>query len=386
MCSVQTMTNNTNTASHTGKHAGKHAGKHTGKHAGNHESSSVICNSSSCDKVDFTALENDGCDGVRSLSCFWIAITQFLQITNREMSNLTPTVLREMVGFPDASIMFEINTGYPDDGNSHRHYLQKICNIFNLSVSFFGVNRTGADVSCWIGNSHVNCRDNKKPVLKENCVSIATFEAHYELIVSKTYMSNALDYRCIKNFKLRVCKYIPITQAPTDQYFFDAPEKQVFFDAPAKKVSFNAPQKQVFFDAPAKKVSFDAQQKQVFFDAPAKKVSFVAQQKQVFFDAPAKKVSFVAPQKQEPTDNLAKYTDQCMLLREYISNCEKELLDTQDAAFITLEEYRKLSLPPALINIHAEKTTRIISSMQNAINESRNLLHVLLCQIDELNV
>ena len=342
MCSLQTMTNNTNTASHTGKHAGKHAG--------NHESSSVICNSSSCDKVDFTALENDGCDGVRSLSCFWIAITQFLQITNREMSNLTPTVLREMVCFPDASIMFEINTGYPDDGNSHRQYLQQICNIFNLSVSFFGVNRTGADVSCWIGNSHVNCRDNKKPVLKENCVSIATFEAHYELIVSKTYMSNALDYRCIKNFKLRVCKYIPITQAPTDQYFFDAPQKQVFFDAP---------------------------QKQVFFDAPKKQVSF---------GAPAKKVSFVAPQKQEPTDNLAKYTDQCMLLREYISNCEKELLDTQDAAFITLEEYRKLSLPPALINIHAEKTTRIISSMQNAINESRNLLHVLLCQIDELNV
>jgi len=337
MCSLQTMTNNTNTERHTGKHAGKH----TGKHAGNHESSSVICNSSSCVKVDFTALENDGCDGVRSLSCFWIAITQFLQITNREMSNLTPTVLREMVGFPDASIMFEINTGGPDAGISHGHYLQKICNIFNLNVSFFGVNRTGADTSCWIGKSHVNYRDNKKPVLKENCASIATFETHYELIVSKTYMSNALDYRCIKNFKLRVCKYIPITQAPTDQYFFDAPAKKVPFDAPAKQVSF---------------------------------------------DAPAKKVSFNAPAKQESTDNLAKYTGQCMLLREYISNCEKELQVAQDTAFITLEEYRKLSLPPALINIHTQKSTQIISSIENAIDESRKLLHVFMCQINELNV
>ena len=424
MCSLQTVTNNTNTKCFsTGNHAGKR--NSTDRLHSTHRSPNVVRNSYQkqlpifCVKVDFTALENDGCDGVRSLSCFWIAITQFLQITNREMSNLTPTVLREMVGFPDASIMFEIN--YSDDGNSHGHYLQQICNIFNLSVSFFGVNRTGADTSCWIGKSHVNYRDNKKPVLKENCASIATFETHYELIVSKTYMSNALDYSCIKTFKLRICKYIPITQAPNQtffdapakkvsfdapqkQVFFDAPQKQVFFDAPAKKVSFDAPQKQIFFDAPQKQVFFDAPKKQLFFDAPqkqlffdapakkvsfdapAKKVSFDAPKKQVSFGAPAKKVSFVAPQKQEPTDNLAKYTDQCMLLREYISNCEKELLDTQDAAFITLEEYRKLSLPPALINIHAEKTTHIISSMQNAINESRNLLHVLLCQIDELNV
>jgi hypothetical protein len=370
--------------SHTGNHAGKRnsTDRLHSTHS-THRSPNVVRNSYqeqlpiSCVKVDFTALENDGCDGVRSLSCFWIAITQFLQITNREMSNLTPTVLRDMVGFPDASIMFEINTGYPDDGNSHGHYLQQICNIFNLSVSFFGVNRTGADASCWIGKSHVNYRDNKKPVLKENCASIATFETHYELIVSKTYMSNALNYRCIKNFKLRVCKYIPITQAPTDQYFFDAPAKQVFFDAPAKQVSFDAPAKQVSFNAPAKKVSFNAPAKQVPFDAPAKKVSF---------NAPAKKVSFNAPAKQESTDNLAKYTGQCMLLREYISNCEKELQVAQDTAFITLEEYRKLSLPPALINIHTQKSTQIISSIENAIDESRKLLHVFMCQINELNV
>ena len=75
-----------------------------------------------------------------------------------------------------------------------------------------------------------------------------------------------------------------------------------------------------------------------------------------------------------------------MLLREYISNCEKELQVAQDTSFITLEEYRKLSLPPAFINIHTQKSTQIISSIENAIDESRKLLHVFMCQINELNV
>jgi hypothetical protein len=297
----------------------------------------------SCAKFDFNSLNQNGYDGVYSLSCFFISITQFIQITNPEMSNLTPPVLRDMVGFPKKSIMFELNFKMnpddPDAGISHGDYLQKICNIFNLDISFFGVNMTGADTSCWIGKSHVNYRDNKRPVLKENCVSIATFQAHYELIVSKTYKSNALNYRCLKDAKLRICKYIPITQVPPKQASMYVPPKQASMYVPPKQASSVCRIKSSF-----------------------QKVSVIEE------------------------DNLAKYTGQCMFLREYISNCEKELLAAQNTASDTMDEYKKLSLPPGLINIHAEKSTQIISSIQSAINESRTLLHILLCQIDELNV
>jgi len=339
MSSSQTMTNNTNTTSHKGIHAGNH-------------SPYLKPHPISCAKFDFNTLAQDGYDGVNSLSCLFISITQFIKITNPEMSNLTPTVLREMVGFPNKSIMFElnfkINPDDPDAGISHGDYLQKICNIFNLDISFFGVNMTGADTSCWIGKSHVNYRDNKRPVLKENCLSIATFQAHYELIVSKTYKSNALNYRCLKDAKLRICKYIPITQVPQKQASVYVPQKQASVYVPQKQASVYVPQKQA---------------------------SSVCGIKSSF-----QKVSVVED------DNLAKYTGQCMFLREYISNCEKELLVAQNTASDTMDEYTKLSLPPGLINIHAEKSTHIISSIQSAINESRALLHVLLCQIDELNV
>ena len=321
MSSSQTMTNNTNTTSRKGIHAGNH-------------NPYLKPLPISCAKFDFNSLAQDGYDGVNSLSCLFISITQFIKITNPEMSNLTPTVLREMVGFPNKSIMFELNFKMnpddPDAGISHGDYLQKICNIFNLDISFFGVNMTGADTSCWIGKSYVNFCDNKRPVLKENCLSIATFQAHYELIVSKTYKSNALNYRCLKDAKLRICKYIPITQVP---------------------------------------------QKQASVYVPQKQASSVCGIKSSF-----QKVCVV------DDDNLAKYTGQCMFLREYISNCEKELLAAQNTASDTMDEYTKLSLPPGLINIHAEKSTQIISSIQSAINESRTLLHILLCQIDELNV
>jgi hypothetical protein len=91
--------------------------------------SSSIPTTPDCTKNDFTTIYNDGNDGNHSLSCIWISLVQFIKIINPNMSSFTATDLRELVDFPDASMMFELNAI-----SSHGLYLQEICNIFNLNV------------------------------------------------------------------------------------------------------------------------------------------------------------------------------------------------------------------------------------------------------------
>jgi hypothetical protein len=86
-------------------------------------------------------------------------------------------------------------------------------------------------------------------------------------------------------------------------------------------------------------------------------------------------------------DKLAKYKSQLMLIQEYILQCEKELsiFNLASSMLDTLDCNKLMTLPSALYDIHAHKSTQIVSLIEDAIEHSRELAYVYTCEIDELN-
>jgi hypothetical protein len=185
--------------------------KHSNHVCQNHQNSFRIQPTpSDCVKESFKTISNSGYDGIYSLSCMWISIVQFLIYINPNLSYLTPHILRNQVSFPNKSIMFEIDDANPN--SLHSLYLQKICNMYNINISIFYINYSKTTNSCWIGNPAFNYSDNTKTVPKQNQCTIAYNPEHFELIVTKTKISNAIDDNYLKQFKLNTYNYIPSTQ------------------------------------------------------------------------------------------------------------------------------------------------------------------------------
>jgi len=86
-------------------------------------------------------------------------------------------------------------------------------------------------------------------------------------------------------------------------------------------------------------------------------------------------------------NKLAKYTSQLMLIQEYILQCEKELsiFNLASSMLDVLDCNKLMTLPSALYDINARKSTQIVSLIEDAIEHSRELAYVYKCEIDELN-
>lgn len=150
-----------------------------------------------CLKSGFTVIPNTGITVENreryTNSCFFRSICDFLTLDGRK---LTAIKIRQSVSFPKLSI--EVDT------IEHSHYIQAVCNLYNLSIAFFTVNiDQKRNYSSWIGNPGVIFTSKN---LSSSYLSIASYGSHYELIVSKTPFSKDFKHRC-KHYKLNTHTY-----------------------------------------------------------------------------------------------------------------------------------------------------------------------------------
>lgn len=155
-------------------------------------------NNNGCVKSGFTVVKNDGIVSEKNehyrLSCFFKSISDYLCLVR---NNISAIKIRNIICFPKTSI--EVDTV------THANYIQNVCNIFKISIAFFTVNLDSSNNSAlWIGNPAVVF----EPFLssKSSKVSIASYGAHYELIVSETPFSPNLTDKC-KHYNVKTHKF-----------------------------------------------------------------------------------------------------------------------------------------------------------------------------------
>lgn len=173
----------------------------------------ALINTPSCSRINFTTIDNDGNDGKQSRSCFWISISQLMRLTklttDPKMPGPSPIQLRQTMRFPQGSIMFDItSSSYLRETEGHAVILQQLCDRYNLAISIYYVNYSGAYQSCWIGQPAITFIDSKRPVPASHHFSLANFEAHFEPIVSQTPTSREINPSYLKEFTLKNFKYI----------------------------------------------------------------------------------------------------------------------------------------------------------------------------------
>lgn len=153
-----------------------------------------------CVKRGFTVISNNGVVSEKrehyTSSCFFKSISDYLGLTANKMSAIK---IRNCIKFPKKSI--EVDTV------THANYIQAICNLFKISIAFFTVNTDDIqnNYACWIGNPCVvfTAIGHGLPIQR---VSIASYGAHYELIVSETPFSPDLRNRC-KHFNIKIHEF-----------------------------------------------------------------------------------------------------------------------------------------------------------------------------------
>lgn len=146
-----------------------------------------------CVRRGFTVIPNNGIVSEKrehyTSSCFFKSISDYLHLTTNKMSAIN---IRRTIKFPKQSV--EVDTV------THAEYIQAVCNTFKVSIAFFTVNTDlSNNYACWIGNPGIIFRSTVQP---SSHIAIASYGAHYELIVSETPFSPDLRNRC-KHFKVK---------------------------------------------------------------------------------------------------------------------------------------------------------------------------------------
>lgn len=146
-------------------------------------------NVTGCIKSGFTVIPNNGIVSEKrehyTSSCFFKSISDYFCLTTNRISAIK---IRQCIKFPKESI--EVDTVL------HAKYIQTMCDMFKISVAFFTVNTDDIhnNYKCWIGNPCIIFKPTFETISSR--VSIASYGAHYELIVSETPFSPNLMNRC----------------------------------------------------------------------------------------------------------------------------------------------------------------------------------------------
>ena len=295
------------------------------------EANSVLLNTPSCSRINFTTIDNDGNDGKQSLSCFWISISQLMRLTKQttdpKMPAPSPIQLRQTMRFPQGSIMFDItSSSYLQESEGHAVILQQLCDRYNLSISIYYVNYNGAVQSCWIGQPAITLVDSKRPVHASHHFSLANFEAHFEPIVSQTPTSREIGASYLNNFTLKNFGYIP------------------------EEVVDNLTYNSISVSKPTTK--------------PAKKSN----------------VKPIIPSSVH-REQLSGIIIKRDAITAYISSCETELANF----LLTSSSDAFPGLPQEMLILHQHKIQAQISTIESTLESSRALLEVYNLQITELD-
>jgi hypothetical protein len=390
-----------------------------------------------CERNSFTDIANDGiADGYRS-TCFWIAFYQGLMgidYSARSDGRMCVSYLRSLVSFPEVSTMFVLD----DDnlGTSHKSYLQELCNMFNVRVTFFCVNYVGAYNSCWIGNPCATFCDNKCHVPKERFISIASYGAHYTLIVSETQVSRAINIELLSPYvenladKYGSHEYVPEDPEKPRKHGKPRQQQPKTREYESSSVVNADPQpsevvRVVECATEIKRIEeyiiyLESQLVTLVNSISSDQLSMLQQgilhiHRQKF----ARMATAIVDAIKECNDMMyvfacvieehggnhqsldtkglqpttpphlhcassvhhslcsrIEYTTHIAQIKEYILHCESEL-----SVFGCDQQ---TSLPPGIYDIHVRKSTLIVSSIEDAIVDSRNMLYVYVCGYEEM--
>ena len=151
-----------------------------------------------CKKIGFTTIKNNGQADNYILSCFWIALRQALIVSmnnnnNKNCAIPSVTEIRRQCGFPNASIEF--------DTNYYHVCAQNFADLYNITIDVYYINTYDNGKSYWIGNSNYSFvpQNNNEP--SKGNFSVAALKRHFELIISKTSTSNAIDLKNIPELR-----------------------------------------------------------------------------------------------------------------------------------------------------------------------------------------
>lgn len=139
--------------------------------------------------MEFVAKRNNGVVGKFTDSCFWIAAFEALRIFCSGTLNLLEVRsverLRSLCDFIPESIEL-------DTARDH-HNVQILCDIFNVNIVFYRVITLPSGEQCLDGRPDdifTNSSDEDNPVA---WISIASYGAHFQLIVSATGYSDNIE-------------------------------------------------------------------------------------------------------------------------------------------------------------------------------------------------
>jgi hypothetical protein len=198
-----------------------------------------------CTRSPFTTIFNNGHDGKHSKSCMWISIAQALAINHKKGfrdDTKSAIELRDSVDFPDESIDCEIFAQDRSASGIHGHYIQALCDLFNLAIFIFAANYTGAQKSCWLGKTVVSYTDSVYNVPRHNRIAIVWFDGHYELVVSRTSETSRRQLYPEDGYKLKSFRYIPEnnTNKVFEEKIEDAFNDEFVFSSPSSPFSSSA--------------------------------------------------------------------------------------------------------------------------------------------------
>ncbi|AYV76619.1 MAG: hypothetical protein Terrestrivirus10_3 [Terrestrivirus sp.] len=144
----------------------------------------------------FTVIANSGCEGRYKYTCIFISILDFFRFCRRvpaENQVLTIDDIREISQFSEIG---RYNEMFDIDKLGHRGCLIRLLEIFDISLDIYhynvSQNRNGIVNTCWIGEPGFQFNQNNQNN-QNNHIAIISYGSHFELIISETPTTRALD-------------------------------------------------------------------------------------------------------------------------------------------------------------------------------------------------
>jgi hypothetical protein len=259
--------------------------------------------------------------------------------------------------------MFDItSSSYSKDNEGHAGILQQLCNRYNLAISIYFVNYSGAYQSCWIGQPAITFTDNKRPVPASQHFSLANFEAHFEPIITETPTSRAFNQLYLNEVKLKSFRYIPEDAADVNA------TSSIYRDVDATMLSVR--------DVDATMLSVRDVDATMLSVRDVDATSSIYRDVDATHESPVKHIVPSSVYRTQLTGIAIKRDE----IAAYISSCEQEL----EKFLLTSSGDDFSSLPQEILILHQQKIKAHIATMESTLDSCRALLQVYNLQITEL--